>query len=107
MRVTQAFKIINPLTLNNMTSKFIIDIIDLCKEDNLKKEEYKEQYEKYYKPCGYMYDEETGQLYITTDKDFIIQENDKVYMPCLGVYIITHKQFDVSSANMEYFVQYV
>lgn len=87
-----------------MTSKFIIDIIDLCDEDKTK-EEYKEQYEKYYKPCGYIYDEKTGELYITTDKDFIIQENDKVYMPSLGVYIITHKHFDFSSANMQYFIQ--
>ena len=87
-----------------MTSKFIIDIFDLYEEDQTK-EEHKEYYEKYHKPYGYIYDEKTGELYITTDKDFIIQEGDKVYMPVLGVYIITHKHFDFSSANMQYFIQ--
>ena len=70
-----------------MTSKFIIDILDLYKE-NQTKEEHKEHYEKYHKCYGYIYDEKTGELYITTDKDFIIQEGDKVYMPILGQYII-------------------
>jgi uncharacterized protein with von Willebrand factor type A (vWA) domain len=104
-RVTQTFKIINLLTQLTMTSKFIIYIEDVCLE-NTTHEEDKAMYEEHYKAEGYKHDEEAGHLYITKDIDCVLQEGDKIYMPCLTVCLIVYKQFDFPSATMEYFMTY-
>jgi hypothetical protein len=41
----------------------------------------------------------------TKNIDGVLEEGDKVYMPCLTVCKITYKQFDFPSAIMEYFIE--
>ena len=88
-----------------MTSKFIIPFEDIL-PDHTTIEEDIVVYEESYKEHGYEYDKESGNLYITTDKETNLQEGDKVYMPCLTVCKIIHKQYDFPSHTMEYYLDY-
>lgn len=88
-----------------MTSKFIIPFEDILLDHTTIEEDIL-VYEENYKELGYDYDKESGNLYMITDKELNLQEGDKIYMPCLTVCKITHKQYDFSSHIMEYYLDY-